>query len=203
VLVVLAFFFSPFVLLAWVAGQALLRATGWRRWPLAAASITGGALIVWWEGGPGRALLQHFSGYLGLLSQFGQPMVHLPLPGSFLWPQLPLAVPTGLLAASLSGRRRDLVAPEFDQAEQRRRQRAEQRTRRKAHRLANREATRTDSDALGTWLGGDLAAWQRGRLVVPPPGQLGLATLLIGAPGVGKTTATERLSFLAGASAGI
>jgi hypothetical protein len=198
VLFVLAFFFSPFVLLAWVAGQALLRVTGWRGWRLAVPALAGGALVVWWEGGPGPALLQHFSGYLGLLSQFGQPMVHLPMPGSFLWPQLPLAVPTGLLAASLNARRRDLVAPEFDQATQRRHQRAEQRTRRKARRLADQEATRADSDALGTWLAGDLTSWQRRRLVVPPPGQLGLATLLIGAPGAGKTVCIERLSFLAG-----
>jgi hypothetical protein len=42
-----------------------------------------------------------------------------------------------------------------------------------------------------------LPSWRRGRLVVPPAGQLGLITLLVGAPGSGKTTASERLAFLA------
>ena len=196
-LFVLAFFFSPFVLMAWAAGQALLRYTGWRRWRLALPSVTAGALVVWIEGGPGPALAAHFSGMLGLLSQFGQPMLHLPAPGSILWPQLPLAIPTGLLAASLNTRRAELVPAEFERAEQRRRQRTEQRTRRRAQRLAGREATRPDSDALGTSLGGNLTAWQRGHLIVPPPGQLGLATLLIGAPGAGKTVCIERLAFLA------
>jgi hypothetical protein len=41
-------------------------------------------------------------------------------------------------------------------------------------------------------------SWQRGRLIVPPAGQLGLATLLIGAPGAGKTVCIQRLAFLAG-----
>ncbi|HEV8652523.1 MAG TPA: hypothetical protein VG276_24830 [Actinomycetes bacterium] len=132
-----------------------------------------------------------------LAQQFGQPMLHLPAPGSFLWPQVPLAIPTGLLAAGMNRRPAGVVAPEFERAEQRRRQRAEQRTRRRAHRLADREAVRADSDALGTSLGGDLATWQRGGLTVPPPGQLGLATILAGAPGAGKTKCIERLSFLA------
>jgi hypothetical protein len=197
-LFVLAFFLSPFILVAWAAGQVLLRYTGWRRWRLALPTLAGGALVIAVQGGPGPALAHHFSGMLGLLSQFGQPVLHLPTPGSFLWPQLPLAIPTGLLAASLNPRRAAVVPAEFERAEQRRRQRAEQRTRRRAHRTATREATRPDSDALGAWLGGDLTAWQRGRLVVPPAGQLGLATLLVGAPGAGKTVCIERLAYLAG-----
>jgi hypothetical protein len=198
ILFVLAFFASPFILVAWAAGQALLRYTGWPRWRLALASVAGGALAVVLQGGPGPALAHHFAGMLGLLSQFGQPTLHLPTPGSFLWPQLPLAIPTGLLAASLNTARRELVPAEFERAEQRRRQRTEQRTRRKAERLAGREASRPHSDALGTSLGGNLTSWQRGHLVVPPAGQLGLATLLIGAPGAGKTVCIERLAFLAG-----
>jgi MoxR-like ATPase len=46
-------------------------------------------------------------------------------------------------------------------------------------------------------LGGDLPSWRRGPLVVPPAGQLGLTTLLIGGPGVGKSTAAERIAHLA------
>jgi hypothetical protein len=196
-LFVLAFFLSPFILVAWAGGQALLRFTGWRGWRLGLPAAAGGVLIVWLEGGPVTALALHFSGVLSLVAQFGRPMLHLPAPGAFLWPQLPLAIPTGLLAASLTRRGGDVVPAEFERAEQRRRQRTEQRTRRKAERLAGREASRPESDALGTSLGGDLTSWQRGGLVVPPPGQLGLATLLIGAPGAGKTVCIERLSYLA------
>jgi hypothetical protein len=197
-LFVLAFFFSPFVLLAWACGQALLRRTGWRGWRLSLPALVGGALVVVVQGGPGPALVHHFAGVLALVAQFGKPIIHLPMPGAFLWPQIPLAIPVGLLAAGMNRRPAGVVAPEFERAEQRRRQRDEQRTRRKAERLAAREATRPDSDALGTSLGGDLVSWQRGGLVVPPPGQLGLATLLIGPPGVGKTVCIERLSYLAG-----
>ena len=194
---IVAFFLSPFILVAWVAGQAFLRFTGWRGWRLALPAVAGGALVVVLAGGPVPALAHHFSGYLVLVEQLGRPIVHLPAPGFILWPQIPLAIPAGLLAASLTPRNKDLVPAEFERAEQRRRQRAEQRTRRKAERLAGREATRPESDALGTSLGGDLTSWQRGGLVVPPPGQLGLATLLIGAPGAGKTVCIERLSYLA------
>jgi len=197
-LFVLAFFFSPVVLLAWACGQALLRRTGWRGWRLTLPALAGGALVVVVQGGPGPALVHHFAGVLALISQFGKPIIHLPMPGAFLWPQLPLAVPMGLLAAGMNRRPDGVVAPEFERAEQRRRQRTEQRTHRRAQRLAAREAVRPDSDALGTSLGGDLVAWQQGGLVVPPPGQLGLATLLVGAPGAGKTVCIERLSFLAG-----
>jgi pimeloyl-ACP methyl ester carboxylesterase len=161
-LFVLAFLFSPAVLVAWAAGQAWLRRTGWRGWRLALPALAAGGLVVLVEGGPLAALAVHFSGYLMLLQQFGQPTIHLPAPSSFLWPQLPLAVPTGLLAAGMNTRRTAVVPAEFERAEQRRRARAEQRTRRRAHRSAAREATRPDSDALGAWQGGDLAAWRHG-----------------------------------------
>jgi hypothetical protein len=199
-LLLVAFFLSPFILVAWVAGQALLRYTGWRGWQrliLPAIAVVGGGLVVLVEGGPAPALAHHFSGYQVLVEQFGSATLHRPPFGSILWPQIPLAIPAGLLAASLTRRGGDVVPAEFERAEQRRRQRSEQRTRRKAERLASREAGRLDSDALGTSLGGDLTSWQRGHLVVPPPGQLGLATLLIGAPGAGKTVCIERISYLA------
>jgi hypothetical protein len=199
-LLLVAFFLSPFILVAWVAGQALLRYTGWRGWQrliLPAVAVVGGALVVLVEGGPGPAVAHHFSGYLVLVEQFGSATLQRPPFGSILLPQLPLAIPAGLLAASLTPRGKELVPAEFERAEQRKRQRSEQRTRRTAERLAGREAERLDSDALGTSLGGDLTSWQRGRLVVPPPGQLGLVTLLIGAPGAGKTVCIERISYLA------
>ena len=101
------FLLSPVTLFAWAAGQALLRVTGLRWWKLALASLATIAAVIAVEGGPGPALAQHFSGYVGWLRQTGTPVVHLPMPGAFLWPQLPLAVPVGLLAAALNlaGRR--------------------------------------------------------------------------------------------------
>jgi hypothetical protein len=69
-LFVLAFFLSPFVLVAWFCGQALLRWTGWRGWRLGLPAIVGGALIVWIQGGPGPALAHHFAGLLALVNQF-------------------------------------------------------------------------------------------------------------------------------------
>jgi hypothetical protein len=55
--------------------------TGWPRWRVGAAAVAGGAAVIWLQGGPVPALAAHFSGYLGLLSQFGAPVVHLPAPG--------------------------------------------------------------------------------------------------------------------------
>ena len=97
-LFVVAFFASPLILVAWVGGQALLRATGWPRWRVATAAVAAAAGVVWVHGGPVPAVAAHFSGYSGVLSQFGRPLVHLPTPGSFLWPQIALSVPVGILA---------------------------------------------------------------------------------------------------------
>jgi hypothetical protein len=101
------FLLSPLTLLAWAAGQGLLRVTGLRWWKLALASLAAIAGVVMLQGGPGPALAHHFSGYAGWLHQYGAEELHLPMPGAFLWPQLPLAIPTGLLAAALNlaGRR--------------------------------------------------------------------------------------------------
>jgi hypothetical protein len=120
-LVALALFlFSPVVLLAWAVGQALLRVTGLRWWKLALVSLAVIVAVLAAEGGPGPALAHHFSGYVGWLRQGGAPVIHLPAPGAFLWPQLPLAIPVGLLAAALNlaGRRQAI-----DPAEVRKQQR--------------------------------------------------------------------------------
>ena len=176
----------------WLAGAAAVRLTRVRLWHLAVAALVLGAGVVLVEGGPTQALARHFAGYALLIRQFGARSIQLPPVGSIFLPQLPLAVPTGLAAAVCHGatnRDTTIVPAEFE--------RAERRARRRAERLADRHSARLDSDALGTSLGGDLTSWQHRGLVIPPPGQLGLATLLIGAPGAGKTVCIERLSFLA------
>jgi AAA domain (dynein-related subfamily) len=46
-------------------------------------------------------------------------------------------------------------------------------------------------------LGGDIDRWRIGDLVVSPPNQLDLSMLLLGQPGVGKSTVAERITHLA------
>jgi len=53
------FLLSPVTLLAWAAGQALLRITGMRWWKLALAALAAVALAILVEGGPGPALAHH------------------------------------------------------------------------------------------------------------------------------------------------
>ena len=92
-----AFLLSPLVLVAWLAGAAMLRATGWPRWHRGRA-IAAAGVVVWLHGGPVPALTVHFSGYWQLLRQFGAAQVRMPLPGAFLWPQVALSVPAGAAA---------------------------------------------------------------------------------------------------------
>jgi hypothetical protein len=108
-----------------------------------------------------------------------------------------VTVPAGVLAATVPPGPEPVVRPEWTAAARRRRLRAEARDRRRAERLAQSPRVAA-SDALGVALDPTpgLPAWRRGRLVVPPAGQLGLTTLLVGAPGTGKTTAAERVAYL-------
>ena len=201
-LFVVAFFASPLILVCWAGGQAVLRLTGWPRWRLFAASLAGGAFVVWLQGGPVPALAAHFSGLLALVSQFGGPVVHLPGPASFLIPQIALSVPAGLLAASLT-RRTDLAVP--DPAAATRAARREQRDRRQARRLVARvrssETNSQTNNALGVSLGGDLEAWRSGRFVVLPDYAARLPRLVLGRPGQGKSVYLAREAFLAGFAA--
>jgi len=189
------FLASPITLVAWAAGQGLLRVTGLRWWRLALASLVMLAGVVVMQGGPGPALAQHFSGYLGWLRQFGAPVIHLPAPGAFLWPQLPLAIPVGLLAAALNlaGRRQAI-----DPAEARKTQREAQR--RMAAVVKRAAALRDDPAhpvALGVRIDGDLGWADRRGLVVVPRAMQGRSRLIAGTSGSGKTTDIEREALIA------
>jgi hypothetical protein len=189
------FLFSPVVLLAWAAGQALLRVTGIRWWKLALAALAAIAAVIAAQGGPGPALAHHFSGYAGWLRQIGDPVIHLPMPGAFLWPQLPLAIPTGLLAAALNlaGRRQAI-----DPAEVRRQQRESQRRMDSAVRRAT--AVRDDHFgpvALGVQVDGDLGWADKRGLVVVPRLMQARSRLIVGTSGMGKTVDVEREAFIA------
>jgi hypothetical protein len=199
-----AFLLSPLILVAWAASCALLRVTGWPRWRLAVVAVASGALIIWAEGGIVSALLRHFSGPLSLAHQFGASEVHLPVPGAFLWPQLPLAVPVGLLAASFT-RGRDLAVPDPAAAvrEQRRQVKVERKARAIAARTSRNVAGGNSNNGvavspLGVSLGGDLPpSWRSGRYVVLSDHAARLPELAIGQSGAGKSAYIGRRVYLA------
>jgi hypothetical protein len=186
---------SPVAILAWVAGQALLRATGLRWWKLALAATSMIAVVVAIQGGPGPALAHHFSGYLGWLRQFGAPVIHLPAPGVFLWPQLPLAIPVGLLAAALNlaGRRQAIDPAEARKTQQEARKRMTSAVKRAAH--LRDDPTRPV--ALGVRIDGDLGWADKRGLVVVPRSMQGRSRLIAGTSGSGKTTDIEREALIA------
>jgi hypothetical protein len=189
------FLLSPVTLLAWAAGQAFLRVTGVRWWKLALASAAIIAAVLVAEGGPGPALAHHFSGYAGWLRQIGAPVVHLPMPGAFLWPQLPLAIPIGLLAAALNlaGRRQAI-----DPAEVKRQQREATRRMDSAVRRATRVYDHhVGPVALGVQVDGDLGWTDKRGLVVVPRLMQARSRLIVGTSGTGKTTDLEREAFRA------
>jgi hypothetical protein len=189
------FLLSPVTLLTWAAGQAFLRVTGLRWWKLALASLTAIGLVVLVEGGPGPVLAHHFSGYVGWLRQIGAAQLDYPAPGAFLWPQLPLAIPLGLLAAALNpaGRRQAI-----DPAEVRKQQR--EATRRMESAVRRAEAVRDDHFgpvALGVQIDGDLGWADRHGLVAVPRAMQNRSRLIVGTSGTGKTTDIEREGFRA------
>src|SRR6266511_4313619 len=189
------FLLSPIILLTWAAGQGLLRVTGLRWWKLALAALAMLTGVVVLQGGPGPALAHHFSGYVDWLRQYGAAELHLPMPGAFLVPQLPLAIPVGLLTAALNlAERRQTIDP----GEVRKRQREGQR------RLAaavKRAALMRDAHfgpvALGVRIDGDLGWADKRGLVTVPRLMQGRSRLIVGTSGTGKTVDIEREALVA------
>jgi hypothetical protein len=192
---ILAFVVSPLLLLVWLGGVAVIRRYGLRPWVVAVGSLAGGFVLVVAMGGPIAALQLHFSGIELLLAQFGKPAVHLPFPGSILWPQIPLSLPVGMLAAAATAHSRAL-AP-YDPAQARRGQRTQARRHRRAHRAATRPQVRA-RHALARDIGGDLPpGWRHRGDVVVAPRFVRLPRLAVGRPGAGKSVYLLREVFLA------
>jgi Mrp family chromosome partitioning ATPase len=112
-----------------------------------------------------------------------------------------LAVPVGLLAASLSVWNAERAAGGAEWSLfVRRRQRIDQhaRDRKTARLVAKPRDHKLATPALGIALDGDLGSWRQGRYVVPPAQLRGKAMAVVGAPGAGKTVTLLRLAYLAG-----
>jgi hypothetical protein len=202
--------FSPLSIAAWLLGQAVIllqRRWHWWRFTLASLAAIGLVLAVT---GPQEALRrhifvpQHFWQYVALHFGFGPPGTEITV-GQFLHDlvvtQVWLAVPVGLLAASLSVWSAERAAGGAEWSPfVRRRQRIDQRTRdrRTARLLARPRDHKLAAPALGIALDGDLRSWRQGRYVVPPAQLRGKAMAVVGGPGAGKTVTLLRLAYLAG-----
>jgi hypothetical protein len=201
--------FSPLSIVAWLLGQAVIllqRRWHWWRFTLASLVAIGVVLAVT---GPEQALRrhifvpQHFWQYVALHFGFGPPGTQITV-GQFLWgllaTQVWLAVPVGLLAASLSVWNAERAAGGAEWSPfVRRRQRIDQRRRERktARLLARPGAHKLAAPALGVALDGDLGSWRQGRYVVPPAQLRGKGMAVVGAPGAGKTVTLLRLAYLA------
>jgi hypothetical protein len=119
---------------------------------------------------------------------FGPPGTRITV-SQFLWDlvatQVWLALPVGLLAASLSVWNAERAAGGAEWSPfVRRRQRIDQRARdrRTARLLAKPRDHKLTAPALGVALDGDLGSWRQGRYVVPPVDLRGHAMAVVGAP---------------------
>jgi hypothetical protein len=207
---VLLVWVSPLSIVAWLLGQAvILLQRRWHWWRFTLASLAWIALVLAVTG-PQDSLRrhifvpQHFWQYVALHFGFGPPGTRITV-GQFLWDlittQVWLAVPVGLLAASLSVWNAERAAGGAEWSPfVRRRQRIDQRNRdrKTARLLANPRDHRMTAPALGIALDGDLTSWRQGRYVVPPVQLRGKAMAVVGAPGAGKTITLLRLAYLAG-----
>lgn len=186
--VVLGVFALP-ALATWLAGAVALRRTRARSWWLVTAALAGLGGTIALQGLQGA-----FTGHVWLLERAmvaafsHQSLNGLLVPG--LLRMVPLGAPCGLLVAAGTYTPPEPAISRAARAAPRKRAGRIERT-------ARREAGRP-SDALGVHLGGDLEHWHHRELVVPPPGHLGLATLLVGAPNTGKSVCIHRLAYLAG-----
>jgi hypothetical protein len=202
--------FSPLALVCWLVGQLLIaRQTRWH-WHRFALAALGGISLVLVVSGPVAAIRRHFFvpahlwQYVALWLGYGPEGTQLSaaqIVRDLLVTQVWLAVPVGLLAASLAvyAAERAAGGAEWNPLIQRRMvidQRVQERT--VARLLTHPRQDRLPVPPLGVALDGDLPGWVHGHYVVPPAQLRGKAMAVIGAPGAGKTVTLARLAYLAG-----
>jgi hypothetical protein len=191
---------APLSLVAWAAGSAAVRAGARRPIVALAGVVPGVAAAVLLGRGMTRAGAATLLGIVGSAGPLRPSTTLLgAVAGGFLrWAiaTAPVGLPAGLIAASIPPPDRPVPAAEWDAKQRRARDRAEVRIRKRATKRADREGADPRSPALAVSLGGSVHDWRIGDLIVPPPRQLGHAMLLLGAPGVGKSTAAARLGYL-------
>jgi hypothetical protein len=199
----LVFLVAPVALVAWVVSVAALR-YGARRWVLALCGLVPGVVAVVVVGPKIGAVASMTAAQVFSVAGTGAVpswAILGPLAAWFgRWALLtaPIGIPVGMVAAAVPPSHPDLPAPEWEAKRHRAEQRDQARTRKRAAKRADREGADLRSGALAVSMGGMVASWRIGDLIVPPDGQLGLAWLMIGQPGVGKSTAAHRLGYLCG-----
>jgi hypothetical protein len=192
--------------ISWPITTVVLARTRVRVWWAAVAATAAAGLVLWVQG-----VQEAFQAHLWLVEHLllaagrGDPV--WPLIGAGVVRMLPLGLPAGVLIGCATANPTSLAGPAgadtaatwgAGQAPGPQRTEPKQLPPRKVERLVARAGADPRHLALGVDLGGDLDGWRRRRYVIPPAGHLGLATLLIGAPGAGKSVAIHRLAYLAG-----
>jgi hypothetical protein len=163
---------APPAILGWIAGAVVVR-SGWvSRGRLAAAGGVTGALALLVIGPTVAA-----SSLLGAVAALGGVLPATLTAGTVLEALSAILVrgvglaavtlPVGMVAAAVPPSQPAIPAPEWDTRRRRAQDRDQARTRRRAVRRADREGADLRSNALAVSLGGMVAFWRIGDLIIP------------------------------------
>jgi hypothetical protein len=191
-----------------LVGLAAYGLITWRRtrwWPPVLLGLAAAMVAIAAVGGPGQAIHHHLTAVREVTGPHPAGLAALiaqRLPAWLFW-QLPLGLPVGLIAAGLARHRvTHLPAHELSPSAKARRAAEEQAQLRRAQkRAASAPLEIHGRTVLGAWVSGDLPEWRAGEWCTIPAVVLGLGTVVLGLPGAGKTETLLRpaeLGFAAG-----
>jgi hypothetical protein len=183
---------APAALPVAVVACLLIRARGWRPWPLVAGAVAALAaeVALFQE----RLLAYHLTGWRTYLPTVSDHAVSLA--EANLWYTLPVGLPLGLIVAGLamaSSERGAAGAPWHPGTIRRTARKDRRDTRRTRRLLAAPDDSACDGPALGVARSGDLTSWRQGDYAVAPAALRGRALAVAGIPGSGKTVLLRRL----------